>query len=206
MKIILCSENDVIRERWRSLLCDHGYRLYQAAMVEGLKQIVRADETYLFLVHQPFADLVTIQEICGASDMCKILILADSPSETEGLSLLIQGVSGYVNTYISGGQLLEAVQTIIDGRVWYSQNLMNRLIQSLKVSSPDTEEKPKRNLPESLSEREKEIALLVSEGLSNNSIAEKLYISERTVKSHLSTIYNKTGVRSRLQLALSINR
>lgn len=206
MKIILCSEKDSIRERWRSILSDQGYLIYQAALVEGLKQLIRPDDTYLFLVHQPFADFGSIRKICDSQETCKILVLADNPDEKEGISLLIQGGVGYANTYIAAGQLREAVKTIFSGRVWFSQSIMNELIHAINLKNSGEQGMKENRLPEVLSEREKEIALLVSEGMSNNSIAEKLYISERTVKTHLGTIFNKTGIHSRLQLALLVLR
>lgn len=205
-KIFLCSDQDLIRERWRSLLVDQDYQIFQIALVEGLKQLIKSDDTFVLLVHQPFADLRTINEFCGTLKTCKAFVLADNPNEEEGEALLKQGVAGYANTYISSGRLLEAVKIIFSGRVWFNQEIINKLIQSINLENHGREGVKEDRLPSTLSRREREIVLLVSKGLSNRVIGERLYISERTVKTHLSTIFNKTGARSRLQLALLILR
>lgn len=209
MKLVLCSERDSIRERWRSVLAEQGYLMHQVAFFESLKQLLLKDDISLILLHQPFADFQTIHELCGRSGSCKVFILADEPKEEDGMFLLRLGVAGYANTYISPGRLSEAVKMILSGRVWFNQQIINKLIQSINAKRKqqgDGDEKGVDSILNLLSGREKEIAVLISEGLSNNEIGDKLFISERTVKSHISTIFNKTGTKSRLQLALLVLR
>lgn len=203
MKIILCSINDSIRERWRSILQGQQFSLYQVSSLQMLQSVVHKDEQYLFLVHQPFMDLQTISTVCRKSAFYKVFILSDVPRKEDGLVFLQRGVVGYANTYISGPRLIEAVKTIQADRVWFNQEIINKLVQSFSANR-QPEEKEINSILNVLSEREKEIALLVSEGMSNSAIAEELYISERTVKSHLTAIFSKTGAQSRLQLALML--
>jgi len=204
MKIVLCAAKDSVRERWRSILQKHGYSVYQVSSIQILQSIVHKDEEYLFLVHQPFTNLQTVATLCRMRDSYKVFVLSDTPGTEYGIALLQRGVVGYANTYISEGRLLEAVRMIQAGRVWFSQEVLSLFVQAAgavkNVAREDSEK-----LLESLTEREREITLLVANGLSNKSIGEQLYISERTVKSHLSSIFAKTGVQSRLKLALLIN-
>jgi DNA-binding NarL/FixJ family response regulator len=86
------------------------------------------------------------------------------------------------------------------GQVWVGAPIMDRLIQRIQPTENDA----KTALLEKLTDREREIAELIGQGLGNKMIARQLDISERTVKAHLSAIFQKTGVKDRLQLALRI--
>jgi len=205
MKIILCSSKDSVRDRWRSILQKLGHSIYQASSPQVIQTVVHKNERYLFLVHQPFIDLQTIATLCRMKDAYRIFVLSDTPGKEEGIALLKRGVVGYANTYISEGRLAEAVRTIESGRVWFSQEVLSLFIQSVGAGKKDSAADDVDKLLENLTEREREIALLVARGLSNKAIGEQLYVSERTVKSHLSSIFAKTGAQSRLKLALLIN-
>lgn len=205
MKIVLCSTKDSIRERWRTILLGHQFSIYQASSMQMLQSVVHKNEEYLFLVHQPFMDLQTIATLCRMKDAYKIFVLSDAPGKEDGIALLQRGVVGYANTYISEGRLLEAVKTIQSGRVWFSQDVLSQFIQAVAAHSKGGASEDSTKILETLTEREREIALLVSRGLSNKAIGEELYVSERTVKAHLSSIFAKTGAQSRLKLALLIN-
>lgn len=205
MKIVLCSANDSIRERWRSILQKHSYSVYQASSPHMLQTMVHKNEQYLFLIHQPFMDFQAVGRLCRIQDAFKVFVLSDNPAVEDGIALMQRGAVGYANTYISEGRLVEAIKTVRSGRVWFTQEVLARLIQAVHARKKGTAAGDSHKLPESLTEREREIALLIARGLSNKVIAEQLYISERTVKSHLSSIFAKTAVQSRLKLALLIN-
>jgi len=204
MNIVLCAERDALRERWASILAGKGYTLHQVAFIDGLRQLIKQEEADLVLMHQPFMTFRAIADLCSGPETCKLFVLADQPATGDGLLMLKLGVVGYTNTYASPARLAEAVRTVLSGRVWFGQEIINELIHSLNAKSEEKDYTKIDQALGTLSQREKEIALLVSEGLSNMSIAQKLYISERTVKAHLGTIYQKTGTQGRLQLALLI--
>jgi len=205
MKIILCSTKDSVRERWRSILQGHQYSVYQTSSLPMLQSIVHKNEQYLLLIHQPFIDLQTVGTLCRMKDLYKVFVLSDTPIKEDGIVLLQRGVVGYANTYISEGRLVEAVKTVQSGRVWFNQEVLAQFIQAVNVNKKAVASEDSDKLLKSLTEREKEIAILVSKGLSNKVIGAQLYVSERTVKSHLSSIFAKVGVQSRLKLALLIN-
>ena len=203
MKIILCSPRDSVRERWRSMLHPHGYSLYDASTLQMLESVVHKLEQYILLVDESFMDVQTISTFCRRPDVFKIFVFSDSPDTKFGVRLMTIGVVGYANTYISEGRLLEAVRTIEAGRVWFNQDMLSYFIQ-LMAAGKKGETATEPDILKDLSEREKEIALLVAKGFSNKDIAEQLFVSERTVKTHLGSIFLKTGSKSRLKLALLI--
>ena len=206
MKIILCSTKSAVGERWFSILAGQGYSLYQASSMQVLEPLIHRQEQYLLLVHQHFTDLQTISTLCKKPESIKIFFLSDTPNPTEGLTLLQCGTVGYANTYIAGNRLIEAIKTIKAGRVWFEHQIISKFILLLNPKNSANEVSLAGPSFAELTEREKEIALLVAEGMSNQAIGDKLFISERTVKAHLGSIFRKTGATSRLHLATMIQR
>ncbi|MDH5614830.1 MAG: response regulator transcription factor, partial [Gammaproteobacteria bacterium] len=128
------------------------------------------------------------------------MIMDMEPDDDRGFALVKAGVKGYCNRYIAPDLLRRAVEAVLKGEVWVGRKLMLRLIEELS-SRKKALVQASKNLS-SLSERELEIAHMVGDGSSNKLIAQKLDITERTVKAHISAIFKKTGVTDRLQLAL----
>ena len=89
--------------------------------------------------------------------------------------------------------------------MWFEQNIISLLMNQIHRDGKQGGGADVGILAD-LSNREKEIALLVVEGMSNQAIGDKLFISERTVKAHLGSIFRKTGVKSRLHLAMLIQK
>lgn len=129
----------------------------------------------------------------------KVIALSDVPSFAEGQVLLQKGLKGYANTHIHITHLQQAISLINSGNIWLYPTFMQELIvQSLpKTSSRD-------ETLNRLSAREKETALEVAKGRSNKEIASELNITERTVKAHLSSIFEKVGAGDRFALALML--
>jgi DNA-binding NarL/FixJ family response regulator len=204
MDILLCSANDSVIERWTELLAEH--TLQQAPSIDELKRLCTDEEFDLILVHRSLVDVESFAGIRRSFNAVRILLLSDRPNEEEGLTFIKLGISGYANTYISPARLTEAVNVISHGAVWLGQKVMQRLILDTYARAKEkavinSEEKLGR-----LTKREREIAELVAQGQSNLEVAANLGITERTVKAHLSSVYEKTKTRSRLNLALLINR
>jgi DNA-binding NarL/FixJ family response regulator len=205
MAILLSSANDTVIERWANLLKDK-YDLEQADTLSKLKTLCTDDRFALILLHRPLVDTGAFSELRRLNPLSRIFLLSDKPNEDEGLTFLKLGIVGYANTYISGERLAEAARVVSGGAVWLGQKVMQRLIldsynRSKEKAAADSEKKL-----EGLTTREKEIANLIAQGQSNLEIAANLDITERTVKAHLSSIYEKTKTGSRLNLALLINR
>lgn len=134
----------------------------------------------------------------------RIVILADVPDQNQALLALGQGAVGYCHAY-SSPQVIAGVKAVVNhGGIWLGRELLQRMITvgtSLVRTSPD-------RINEALAlltQREKEVALNAAKGLSNKEIARSLDITERTVKAHLSAVFERLGIKDRLQLALILN-
>jgi two-component system nitrate/nitrite response regulator NarL len=205
MAILLSSANDSVIERWTGLLKDK-YDLDQANSLSTLKSCCTDKKFAIILLHRPLVDPDSFVEIRRLNPLCKIFLLSDTPNEEEGLTFLKLGIVGYANTYISAERLAEATRIVSSGAVWLGQKVMQRLILDSYARAKEKAASNSRKILETLTNREREIADLVAQGQSNLEIAFNLDISERTVKAHLSSIYEKTKTGSRLNLALLINR
>ena len=206
MKIILGSANRAVVKRWAGHLND-AHRLAQALSVKELQAMSTRGWFDLALVHRSLIDRETLSTMLTEAPTIKFFLLSDRPDENEGLAFVKRGIVGYANTYISRARLLAAIRTIENGSVWVGQKVIQLLIAEAhgrtKASCADLEQKKQI---EGLTGREQEIAQHVAVGRSNLEIAAALNITERTVKAHLTSIYEKTQTANRLGLALLINK
>ncbi len=135
-----------------------------------------------------------------------LVVLADDPDERVVLGALAAGAAGCCNSHAAPAVLRQVALVVANGGLWVGQSLLTRLVgattrrlvQLGEARADDGWKAP-------LSAREAEVARLVGEGAANREIAARLDITERTVKAHLTAIFEKLGVRDRLQLSLRVN-
>jgi DNA-binding NarL/FixJ family response regulator len=134
---------------------------------------------------------------------CRAVVLSNIPNDDEALAALGAGAHGYCNSYADPDVLKEVAEVVTRGGLWVGETLLSRMLGGLSkrlVERPgDDGESPLARL----TDREQEIARRVTRGESNKEIARGLDIAERTVKAHLTVVFEKLGVRDRLQLALA---
>jgi len=133
-----------------------------------------------------------------------VVVLSATPEESEAFLVLTLGSSGYCHVYAAPTHLQQVADAVKNGGIWLPPELMQRLVA---VSLRMVESERRHNVDLSgLTARELAVAEKVAQGASNREIAEDLEISERTVKSHLSSVFEKLQVRDRVQLALAVSK
>lgn len=134
----------------------------------------------------------------------RIVVLANAPDQSQALLALSQGAVGYCHAYSAPEVLIEVKAVVGHGGIWLGRDLLQRLIS---VSTNMVASQPERIAEKLalLTKREQEVALEAAKGLSNKEIARVLDITERTVKAHLSSSFERLGIKDRLQLALILN-
>lgn len=131
----------------------------------------------------------------------KVLILSSRPSDEVGRQVLASGVSGYAHAYSTPTTITSILHSIATGNIWLGRSLLQRLLQDVGARLPE----PEAQWVDALTPREQEVVRFAAMGDSNADIAERLSISERTVRAHLSAIFEKLQVSDRLMLALKVH-
>lgn len=128
------------------------------------------------------------------------LMLTSFDDDDALLDAIMAGAAGYVLKEIKGADLVAAVRTIASGRSMLDPATTSRLMSTLR--GEDSDEEPEADALSSLSPREREILGLIGEGMTNRQIGKRLYLSEKTVKNHISRLLAKLGVERRIQAAV----
>ena len=128
----------------------------------------------------------------------KILVLTTFYDDKNITQAIAGGADGYLLKDSGKDAILGAISQIVNGRNVIDNKVMQRLAILMNGKTQSTP------LLEGMTEREKEICTLLSQGLTNRQIAEALYISEGTVKNYISSIYDKTGIHDRAKLIVAI--
>jgi two-component system nitrate/nitrite response regulator NarL len=174
---------------------------YELILIEHSADLFEIkDEDSLLLLHVDSYDQdrdELIKLLLKEKKELKILALSNRVNFREGTALLQAGVKGYGNVYMHSVILYQAVDVIMSDNVWIYPELAQHLIKNLTKSEFKDEHRVS-----TLSEHEKECALLVAEGKSNQDIATLLNLQLITIKKHLSSVYKKLNVKNRIELAL----
>ncbi|MCD2514014.1 response regulator transcription factor [Comamonas endophytica] len=131
----------------------------------------------------------------------RVLVLSNRPSDEEGRQLLAKGACGYGHAQSSAETLSQMLQSMAGGNIWMGRSLLQRLLRDVDARLPE----PRNHWAVALSPREQEVARYASLGESNAEIAARMSISERTVRAHLSAVFEKLQVSDRLMLALKVH-
>jgi DNA-binding NarL/FixJ family response regulator len=152
-------------------------------------------------VRLPDGDGITVcRELRSHMPELACLMLTSFDDEDALLDAIMAGASGYVLKQIRGSDLVSAVRTVASGQSMLDPATTARLMHSLRA---DPAGQPALS-PElaSLSPRERDILALIGDGLTNREIGKRLYLSEKTVKNHISRLLAKLGVQRRVQAAV----
>lgn len=133
----------------------------------------------------------------------RVVATSSNPKDAEAVAALDAGCAGYCHAYADIATLRQVEQVVRAGHVWIGATLMQKLIQTAHHAAPA--KASSEDWSTGLTTREKQVARLAAKGASNQSIANDCDISERTVKAHLSAVFDKLGISDRLQLALKVH-
>lgn len=142
----------------------------------------------------------------------RVVLLSSRPDEDEELRALNEGAHGYAHDHAVPELLQEVALVVLHGGLWVGPHLMQRLVGATQTAlanraagPPDAGAAVANGIWASLSAREAQVVREVTAGHSNKEVAARLHITERTVKAHLGAVFEKLGVRDRLQLVLRLS-
>ena len=200
MKHVLVSSNEALKRRWLSAFSE-------GRSVATLKQAVRVpkkDDPLYWLDIAGLDDSAAIVALDALSVRSKVVVLSPMPGRAESSAMIRAGAQGYCHWGTPADRLKEIALVIEHDGYWLPKDMVRRLAVMTRRVGP-AKANPEQD-PAQLTERERSVAELVAQGANNHEIADRLHMSERTVKSHLSSIFQQLKVRDRVQLALVMNR
>ena len=135
----------------------------------------------------------------GQSGSTGVVVVSPEPQDVQAMEVLDAGARGYCHSLAVPSVLWDVQRAVAAGGLWVGAEVISRIMQIARVRAASDQVQVRL---QKLSVREAAVANLVLRGRSNKEVARELKISERTVKAHLGAIFEKLGVRDRLQLAL----
>jgi DNA-binding NarL/FixJ family response regulator len=200
IRVLVADDQSMVRAGFRMLLAGEEGIEVVAEASNGLEAVEKAARFHpsvvLMDIRMPELDgLQATQRILAADTAARILILTTFDLDEYVFEALRSGASGFVLKDDSPEQLIAAIRTVADGEALLSPTITRRVIQKF-VRTPRTA--PPKEVEE-LSERERDVFRLLAGGLSNAEIGSELYISETTVKTHVTHILQKLKLRDRVQ-------
>ena len=209
--VFLSSPAAPVPERWREAFST-GKALAAAAMQTHLRD--KPPAQYMVWLSSTDAQWPAhLRQILQTQPGARVVLLSNIPEALEGLNALSAGARGYTHAYGVPALLQEVALVVEHGGLWVGPDLLQRLVGSSSAALARLPSAPPAdtaaavsaaNAWATLSEREAQVARAVSAGRSNKEVAAAMFISERTVKAHLSAVFEKLGVRDRLQLVLRL--
>jgi len=198
-KIILFTKMASIKKHWQNAL----YGKYLTVSIDNFNILTNylknTDENFILML-----DELSIRDIEGSLLSLEsyhnvtILVFNSIPEVHHASTLLTRGIKGYENSYIDKENLLTMLKSVENGYRWLFADLtnfvINKYVQTIDKSEPE--------FLHLLTQKEKDIALMIADGYSNKEIAQEQNIALSTVKGHIRHIFEKAGVSDRISLAL----
>jgi len=195
MKLCIVADDKALIERWFTALADFK-PVYKKDLLDAFESgniLFVSDKSVSKFSDDELKSIFTIP----------CMILAVSPHFLEAQKYLHLGAMGYGNAMMHETHLRSAYQALREGKVWLHPDFISMLILQVRQHTPS--EKDSEQRLESLSNREKEVAMMLGDGATHQQIAETLNITVRTVKAHATSIYHKLDVKDRLALSLYLH-
>ena len=152
-------------------------------------------------VRMPRRDGISATQELAAAGI-DVLVLTTFDLDEYVFGALRAGAAGFLLKDVEAADLLKAVHTVARGEGMIAPAVTRRLINEFAATRPREQEKADPAILERLTPREREVLACIGEGLSNQQIARRLYITETTAKTHVSRILTKLDLRSRVQAAI----
>jgi DNA-binding NarL/FixJ family response regulator len=200
IRVLVADDQSMVRAGFRMLLAGEQDIEVVAEASNGLEAVDKAarfDPTVVLMdIRMPELDgLEATRRILGADSSARVLILTTFDLDEYVYEALAAGASGFVLKDDPPEQLIAAIRTVAAGDALLSPTVTKRVIkQFTRIPRP----KPPKEFDE-LTAREQEVFRLIASGLSNTEIAQGLYISDTTVKTHITHILQKLNLRDRVQ-------
>ena len=212
IKVVIADDHALFRDGLKKILSIEKDILVvgEAANGDEITRVIDRTKPDILLLDlkMPKGDLVqNLLDVAARSPATRVIVLTAFSDEENVLNAAKGGAKGYVPKGVPSATLLQAIKVVHNGQSWIDKEISSsetfeEIVQaqsSARSEVPQLDESIK-----SLTKREMEILRLVAEGLTNEEIGKKIFISETTVKTHLTNIFDKLKVNNRFKAALML--
>ena len=202
IRVLVCDDQSLVRSGFRMILEARPDLEVVGEAEDGLQAVELAGQTdpdvVLMDVRMPNLDGVeATRRIVGSGNPVRVIVLTTYDVDEHVHDALRAGASGFLLKDVQPTQLVDAIRVVAAGDALLAPSVTRRLLDRFARTLPDA--MPPPDSLSSLTEREVEVLRLLATGLSNAELAERLFVSEATVKTHVSSVLHKLGVRDRVQ-------
>jgi two-component system, NarL family, nitrate/nitrite response regulator NarL len=176
--------------------------------MEAIEKTVELDpDVVLMELKLPRVDgLTVLRSIQARASRSKVILFSSSENKEEFVEAMKIGCRGIISKSATISLIEKSIQKVHAGEIWLDSHTTAAVIRQFSSPSdfPSVHASNGKSTREraQLSQREREIIILIAQGYKNKEIAEKMFITEQTVKNHLHNVFDKLGVSDRLELAL----
>jgi DNA-binding NarL/FixJ family response regulator len=204
IRVLIADDQALVRSGFRLILETRADLEVVGEAEDGPEAIALAREldpqVILMDIRMPTIDgIEATRQIVASGSSTRILVLTTFDIDEYVYEAIRAGASGFLLKDVRPADLIDAIRLIADGNALLGPTVTRRLLDRFSV--PDTRANPA--IVAGLTERERETLQLLASGLSNAELADRLFLSETTVKTHVSSILRKLGVRDRVQAVIS---
>jgi len=206
LRLLLIDDHAVLRSGLKLLLeSEAGWTVVgeAAAPDEGLELARKLEPDVIILdlrLGRASGDDI-ISLLCALPNEPRVVVLTAVHDHVTHVHAVSNGAAGIVLKDFAGDVLIEAVQAVAGGAVWLDSTVTADVLKRLRAGLPGAENEELKKIKE-LTPREREVIKLVCEGLHNPQIAKRLYISEATVRHHLTSIFAKLQLADKIELII----
>jgi DNA-binding NarL/FixJ family response regulator len=205
-KVCLLSAHPMVIDGFRSLLSESAFRIVTRQLEFSLTpdlrylEVPRASVYVIDAYAQRQATAALLGNIHDHNSGAGLLVVGDNLKEANSYTLLRQGMKGILNYAEAREQLPLALALVASGGFWVPRKVLSRFVDFILNTTQGR--RMRGDSASELSRREEEVLAALLEDLANKEVADRLHISERTVKFHVSNLFTKFGVRRRADLIL----
>ncbi|MGX9886370.1 response regulator [Streptomyces sp. NPDC002276] len=201
IRIVVADDHELVRAGYAGLLATQGDFTVVGTAHDGAEAVrvcrEQLPDVVLMDVRMPVMDGIEATARLQGPDAPRVLVLTTFDLDEHVYDALTAGASGFLLKDVTAERLFDAVRVVAAGEALLAPAITRRLISEFARQRPRTT--PVRSALDSLTPRETDVLRLLAEGLSNPELAVRLRVGEETVKTHVSRILSKLGLRDRTQ-------
>ncbi|MFJ6080441.1 response regulator [Streptomyces sp. NPDC092369] len=205
-RVLICDDQELIRMGLRMVVDSQpdltvvGEAADGDAAIAGVAALT--PDLVLMDVRMPGLDgLAATERLCARADGPRILVVTTFDLDEYAYAALRAGANGFLVKDAPAEEILVTVRAVLRGEVMVAPSLTRRLVERFVLHAPAAVPAQRSRLA-ALTERERDVLTLVAQGLANGEIADRLFVGETTVKTHLGRILTKLGLRDRIHAVI----